>query len=236
MFASIQIFFSPVTVLAGLLQFGDFGWSVLTNNLLAIFLQAHPPEGWGFNIQQTASFSFSIWFGMLAAQLYGVCFNDSIPLKIAAQRGGFWRQEYRLHSLWFPCLIVLPIGLGFCGAALEYHLHYMVLAVGYFLVNFGAVAAVSPTSNYIVECFEDAPQEVGVALNAWRLLLGLAIPLFFDDWEAAVGRGWVFGMAAFFSIFEFFLVMILMWKGHSLKPYSLLKRKETFEDGAKVVS
>lgn len=35
------------------------------------------------------------------------------------------------------------------------------------------------------------------------------------------GSGWVFGMAAFFSIFAFSFLAVLMWKGHQLRQVRL---------------
>ena len=114
----------------------------------------------------------------------------------------------------------MPIGLGIFGAALQYHLHFMVLALGAFLVQFSAVAGVPVPINYLVETFGENAQEVGTALNAWRLLLGLIVPFFLNDWITAVGIGWTFGMAAMFSIAVFGLICLLMCKGRQIRGWS----------------
>lgn len=162
--------------------------------------------------------TFALWIGILLAQVWGAYANDRIPLWVSRRNGGIWKPEYRLHTLWFPALIVLPIGLGIFGAALEYHLHYMVLALGSFLISFGAITTIPVAVNYVVECFKLHASEVGTIMGCYRLTLGLVIPFFIDQWIAAVGGpGWVFGMAAFFSIFAFGFVALLMWKGHDLR-------------------
>ena len=157
----------------------------------------------------------------MAAQAYGLLLNDRIPLRISDHRGGAWAPEYRLHTLWFPGLIIMPIGCGVFGAALEYRLHYMVLALGAFLTSFGSVAAIPIPLNYLVESYQGNPQEVGTALTIYRLLLGLIVPFFVMGWTEQVGVGWMWGMAAFFSIFAFGLIVLLMWKGRAIRRLSL---------------
>lgn len=129
----------------------------------------------------------------------------------------------------------MPVGLGIFGAALQYHLHYMVLALGSFFITFAAMASVPVTVNYMVECFRGNVVEASAITNLYRLVLGLAVPFFIDPWIARMGGpGWVFGMTAFFSIFAFSLLVILMWKGHQLRQV----RFGSFgldEEGIKVV-
>lgn len=153
------------------------------------------------------------------AQAYTFFLNDRVPLLVGKRRGD-WHPEYRLYTLWVPGLIIMPIGLGLFGASLQYHLHFMVLALASFLVAFAAVASVPMPINYLVESFKRNPQEVGTTLNVYRLLLGLIVPFYIMDWEMSVGVGWVFGMAAFFSIFAFLLVLLLIWKGQVIRRWS----------------
>lgn len=127
----------------------------------------------------------------------------------------------------------MPIGLGLFGSALEYQLHYMVLALGCFFIYLSSNGAVSAPTNYLVETFRQDPQEVGIALNVWRLLLGLIIPFFIEEWEEKVGVGWVFGMAAFFNLFASCLVFILMWKGPAIRKISL-EAQDLTEEGTRV--
>ena len=164
--------------------------------------------------------AFSMWLGVIAAHFWGEALNDRIPL-LLSRRYNAWHPEYRLHTLWLPGLIIMPIGLGLFGAALEYHLHYMVLALGAFFIVFSATAAVPASLNYVVESFERNPQEVGTCMNIYRLLLGLIIPFFLDKWEEAMSIGWVFGTAAFVSLFTWILLMLLMWKGRYFRTLSL---------------
>ncbi|SLM41418.1 Major facilitator superfamily domain, general substrate transporter [Lasallia pustulata] len=224
---------SPVGFLICFYQFIFFGWFVMVNTLLAVFLQEPPKHGgYGFSPLQTAAFSFSLWFGVILAQVYGALINDRLPLWICRRRGGIWKPEYRLHCLWVPAVLV-PTGLGIFGACVEHHYHYMVLAVGAFLLTFGAMLCVPVSINYVAECFTHHAQESSNIMALFRLSLGLAVPFFVDPWEAKVGVGWVFGMAAFFSILGSCLIALLVWKGEKIRKWSF-KSVASDEGGARV--
>lgn len=93
----------------------------------------------GFSSLQMAFFTMTARIGMITAQVYGFFLNDKTPLWVARRSGGTWHTEYRLANTVFPS-IILPIGWVY-GACLQYHLHYMVLALGSFLIWFAALLA-----------------------------------------------------------------------------------------------
>lgn len=223
----------------------------MVNTLLAVFLQEPIKHGgYGFSPLKTAAckllrglrvhdkpahrstVSFFLWFGVILAQIYGALINDRLPLWICQRRGGIWKPEYRLHCLWVPAALV-PCGLGIFGAGVEYHLHYMVLAVGAFLLTLGAMLCVPVSINYVAECFTHHAQESSNIMALFRLSLGLAVPFFVDAWEAKVGVGWVFGMAAFFSILGSCLILLLVWKGEKIRQLSF-KSVRSDEGGARM--
>jgi hypothetical protein len=59
-----------------------------------------------------------------------------------------------------------------------------------------------------------------IPLNSMRLLMGLAINFYINPWIAAVNIGWVYGMMAFFTVFSFFFLVVLMWKGHTIRQWT----------------
>ena len=183
---------------------------------------------------ENAYFSFSHWIGGVAAILYGQWVNDRLPLALSARRGGVWKPEYRLHALWLPSLILNPIGLGLFGAALQYQLHWIVLAIAAFLITIGSLALIGVTVNYICECFIRHPAEASIVVNFYRLAFGLSGNFYITEWTAAVGVGWVWGMAGFFAAGAFGFVIVLMWKGHLIRSWSLAHLEST-EEGQHVV-
>lgn len=178
--------------------------------------------------------TFTLWIGTIAAQIWGHFMNDRIPLYLTRKYSGTWKPEYRLHAIWFPS-ILMPISLGLVGASFEYHLHYMVLAVGAFLVTFSATCLNPIAINYLVECFMKYPTELNSILGVYRLSLGLGIPFFINAWVDRVGVGWVFGMQAFLSVAAFVPIVILMLYGHSLRSMSFRKLHRD-EEGARIIN
>lgn len=136
----------------------------------------------------------------------------------------------------------------------RYHLHCMVLALGTFLVVFGACYSTPISVNYIIECFKTSPLEVAVIMNVYRQILALALPFFIIPWQDAVSPGWqvflgfldsfdantlirrdrLFGMMAFFCVFSTILLSMVIWKGPALRRWSL--GKDPTEDGVRIIS
>ncbi|QGA20788.1 hypothetical protein EYB26_008496 [Talaromyces marneffei] len=233
--AQILIGVTPVTILVGVFLLGVSGWFVSFNTLLSVFLQ-DPVEvgGYGFSAQQNAAFTFTMWIGAAVSLIWGHFFNDRIPLYFVAKYSGTWKPEYRLHSLWVPAFLIQPIGLGIVGATLQYHLHYMVLAVGTFLVTASSVAISPVAINYLVECFMKYPTELNCILGIYRLGIGLGIPFFIDAWRAQVGVGWIFGMMAVLSLVLFVLIVILMRHGHAIRQMGFAGLRGD-EEGAQIM-
>jgi hypothetical protein len=110
-------------------------------------------------------------------------------------------------------------------------------------------ALVPVVTNYVNECFTGRAQEVTTALNFYRLVLGLTVPFYITPWLAAVGVGWTFGISrratislipitltsslvAFVSLVGFSFTIILAWKGHVIRQYSMERFRQDEEGEA----
>ena len=71
-------------------------------------------------------------------------------------------------------------------------------------------------------------------MTFYRLSWGVAIPFFIKPWTVKVGIGWVYGMAGLFTIALWFPVLLLVWKGPTLRRWSLIKGSVSPEDGMAV--
>ena len=111
----------------------------------------------------------------------------------------------------------------------------MVLALGQFLVQYSAQLSVPICNNYAIECFVDHPVETTVAMNVWRLVLGLALPFVAAPWIRTTGVGWMFGTAAFLSVFGGFMIGLLGWKGEVFRRWSKASGLGHSEGGISVV-
>ncbi|WPH03302.1 Hypothetical protein R9X50_00617900 [Acrodontium crateriforme] len=231
-----QITFAPISLLMGTYIFISLGLPIMQASTLATYLV--PPEvagGYGFSSLDLAFFTMTAWVGMGAAQVYGYLFNDKTPLWVARRRGGKWHPEYRLANTILPSFL-LPIGLGLWGAGLQYHLHFMVLAVASFLIWFSALLSLPICYNYIVECFLRHPVEASVSLNAYRVSFGLMSVFIVTKWQASVGIGWVWGMGAFFILIVDMIMAFLILKGHVVREWTvkLCPSITNSEDGAQI--
>ncbi|KAI9743772.1 MAG: hypothetical protein M1818_002505 [Claussenomyces sp. TS43310] len=233
----LQITVTPITLLVGTFVFAALGLPIMQASTVAIYLTTPTAVGgYGFSSLQLAFFTMTAWVGIIGAQVYGYFFNDKTPLWVARRFGGTWHPEYRLANTILPG-ILLPIGLGIYGAALEYHLHFMVLALASFLMWFGALLALPVCYNYIVECFLHTPVEAAVALNSYRIAFGLMSVFIITQWQAAVGVGWMWGMGAFFILFVDIIMLVVILKGHSIRKLTVHVSKSiaSTEDGTRII-
>lgn len=175
------------------------------------------------------------WIGFLFGLVYGHFLSDRIPLWLARRNGGVWKPEYRLHALWPTNFVLMPLGLGLVGASMQYRLHWMAMAVAQTFVTIGSMVSIPVTVNYICECFRSHTTEVTLVLNSMRLFLGLSINFYINPWVEAVGIGWVYGMMAFFSIFAFMFLVLLMAAGHRIRLLSPFYAADS-EEGSAVLA
>lgn len=108
----------------------------------------------------------------------------------------------------------MDICLWLCGAALEYHLHYMVLTVGIYLCAFAVLLMVPICVNYVAENYKEYAPQAAIAMGVYRLGWGIAIPFFFKEWEKAVSVGWVLGTATFLNLLAG--ILIALYAGRDL--------------------
>lgn len=199
--AVFAIGFSPVTILARIYNLIFYGWFIMAGVQVPIILQTPVAEGgYGFSPLGTSNFYFTAWLGAILGVVYGFAVNDRLPLWLAKRNGGVWRVEYRLHTAWFPSLFIGPIGYGLFGAANYYHTHWIVMAIGECFIVFAAVTSVPPAMNYIIEIWKHYPQEVGTALNVWRIGFSISAQFFYDPFVKAVGVNWVWGISVFVGV------------------------------------
>jgi hypothetical protein len=222
---------APVILLIAGFDTISFGFYIALNALSPVWLQKPVRVGgYGFTITENAAFTFVHWIGFLIGLAYGHFFSDRIPLWLVAYNKGKWKPEYRLYALIPTSLILQPIGLGLVGAALQYHLHWIVFAIGQVLVTIGCLVSIPITVNYICECFRTHTSEAVIPVNSMRLYLGLSINFYSTSWVADVSIGWFYGMMAFFSAFSFIFIVILMVWGHTIRKWTPFGMGSSEED------
>ncbi|KAB5550010.1 major facilitator superfamily domain-containing protein [Coniochaeta sp. 2T2.1] len=232
-----KIAIAPVLLIIAGFDTISFGFYVALNALTPVWLQLPKKAGgiYGFTVTQNAAFTFIHWIGFVVGLVYGHFFSDRIPLWLAARNKGVWKPEYRLHALWPTNFVLMPLGLGLVGVAMEYRLHWAVMAVAQFFVTIGSLVSIPITVNYICECFRTHTVEATLVLNSMRLFLGLSINFYPQPWIRAVGVGWVYGMMAFFSVLAFmFLIGLMIW-GHRIREITPFRTSDS-EEGQHVLA
>jgi hypothetical protein len=141
-----KIALAPVILMVAGFDMISFAFYVALNALTPVWLQKPVKAGgYGFTVYNNAEFTFVHWIGVLFGLVYGQLVSDRIPLWLAARNGGAWKPEYRLHALWLTNFILMPIGLGLVGAALQYRLHWVVFALGQIFVTIGSLVSIPVT-------------------------------------------------------------------------------------------
>ena len=227
---------SPITILCGFFCLVTFGWILLNDILSPTFLQLPVDQGgYGFNPTQNAAFSFCAWFGIAGAQILGMILNDRFPLWICKRfHNGIWKPEFRLYVTVIS-IIFAPVGLGICGAALYHRYHYMVYAVGYFIVVVALNIVIPVSTNYLAENFTHYGTESMLVITVYRLAWGIAIPFIIEGWIARVGINWVYGIAALTTIGTWlFTFLILLVFGSRLRRWNLMRHLVSSEEGKRV--
>ncbi|RAH57185.1 polyamine transporter [Aspergillus piperis CBS 112811] len=216
--------FSPVSIIVGFVMMVDFGFASMAIILGVTFVEAPRDEG-GYAMSKIsmASFTLTQAIGTALAELYGHFISDRLPLYLFHRKSKSqdiepteWRPEYRLHCLWVP-VIMLPIGLGLFGASLEYHYHWVLLALGFLLLTFGAISLLPVAMTYLCECFPNHVSEVSAGMGVWRLVLGVLSAVFIAPWNDRVGPGWLFGTAGLITLPAFGGVIVLMVFGRQVR-------------------
>ena len=110
----------------------------------------------------------------------------------------------------------------------------MVLAFASFLVTIGSFSTVPILANYVVECFIDYPVDAAMSNTLFRIVWGLSIPFYINEWAAEVGVGWAYGIMAFMALGATGFIAILMLGGHQVRELSFARVKSS-EEGSKII-
>ena len=103
----------------------------------------------------------------------------------AKHHEGIFSPESRLVMLIVPALFV-PAGLLMFGFGAERHLHWAVLFVGYFFLNF-CNAAASIGMSYVMDSYFEVSAEALLLINGAKNAVGFAFTYGFVPWTVSAG-------------------------------------------------
>jgi hypothetical protein len=103
----------------------------------------------------------------------------------AKRNGGIFSPESRLVMLIVPALFV-PVGLLMFGFGAERHLHWIVLYIGYFLLNVcNATAAICMA--YVIDCYVEISAEALLLINGAKNAVAFGFTYGFLPWTVSAG-------------------------------------------------
>jgi hypothetical protein len=175
--------------------------------------------GYGFN----ALAGGLVYFGFLIGAWLGAAFAhpviDRVNIYFIRKHDGIVKPEYRLHCLW-PTIPLLSGALGLFGACLQFNLHWMGIVMANLIYQGAVVYATAATTTYVVENYLDAAGSASLAMNFWRLIGGVVVPFYQEQWVDSVGAAWSYGTEGLLNLGMFSFILLLMWKGPQIKSYS----------------
>ena len=153
----------------------NFMWAVGINQTSAI-LFALPVEGGGYGFKQNivGYLFFAPVVGVVLGEVFGHYFNDFIAARYTAKNGGVFVPEGRLSPIYLSGFFIIP-GLILIGQALENHLHWVAIVMGWGMFVFGCMVASVAITAYALDSYPTAAGEVSALINFARLVGGFSV-------------------------------------------------------------
>lgn len=111
-------------------------------------------------------------------------------------------------------------GLILLGFALEEQYHYMLTALGWGLYVFGIMIVTVAVNAYVLDCYPEASGEVAAWINFGRTVGGFIASYFMVQWAGNQGAKRQFGTMTGIVGFAFFMIVLLVYVGKSLRMWA----------------
>lgn len=135
-----------------------------------------------------------------------------------ARHNGRITPEARLIAIWLSTPFYI-VGIVVMGYALGRHWHYMTLAVGWGLQNFGIIIITTAINAYVLDAYPEGSGEVAALLNAARAFGGFVAGYVQIVWAHKSGEIVEFGSQAGITAAAFFIVVGLQFYGERLRKW-----------------
>jgi MFS family permease len=156
--------------------------------------------------------------GNILGQFVGHWLHDYLGRVYTARHNGRIIPEARLIAIWLATPFYL-LGMVVMGYALGRHWHYMALAVGWGLQNFGIIVITTAINAYVLDAYPEGSGEVAALLNAARAWGGFVAGYVQIIWAQRSGTIVEFGSQAGISAAAFFIVVGLQFYGERIRKW-----------------
>ncbi|KKY16357.1 putative mfs transporter [Phaeomoniella chlamydospora] len=215
MLRPIKVIMKPTAFLSVAYYCLTFAWVVGINTTLSIFLEPL----YGFGALQIGYFYFTPIVAVALGEITGHWLHDAIARQYIHKHHGHFEPEVRLRAIFvsIPCMISGLVGLGFC---LDRGWHYMTTSVCWGLYVFGVMIATVALNAYNLDSYPEGSGEVAAWLNQARVLGGFIISYFQVKWADSMGADKSFSVQGAIVAAAFFIVLILIKWGKSMREWS----------------
>jgi MFS family permease len=171
-------------------------WSIGINITTSI-LFATPIQygGYGFSATSVGFLYFTPVVAVFIGEIFGHYFNDFLATRYIHHHRGIFEPEIRLVTMYLSTIVMVP-GLILLGFALQQHMHYGVIIIGWGLFTFGVMITSVAVTTYAIDSYPTAPGEVSGYINFMRVIGGFSVGYFQQPWGLSVGYAASFGTQA----------------------------------------
>lgn len=194
-------------------------WAVGINITSSILLATPVAAGgYGFSTRGIGYLYFTPLVAVSLGELFGHYFNDFIANRYTAKHAGIFQPEARLKTNYISAALMIP-GLIIVGQALQHHLHYSAIVVGWGMYVFGVMTASVAVTAFALDAYPAASGEVSGFLNFARVIGGFTVGYFQQPWGAASGYGVSFGIQAAIVAAAVGILVILQVFGKRMRAW-----------------
>ncbi|KAI9840564.1 MAG: hypothetical protein M1837_001544 [Sclerophora amabilis] len=212
-----SVLFKPVIIPSVIYYLLSFMWAVGINICSSILLETPVAQGgYGFSAKGIGYLYFTPVVAVMLGEGFGHYLNDYIANRYIRSHKGVFQPEVRLWMTYISCFFMVP-GLVILGQALQRHLHYAAIIMGWGMYVFGVMTASVAITAYDLDCYPSGSGEVAGLLNFGRVVGGFSVGYFQLPWAQKSGYGLSFGLQALIVAVAFLIIIVLQIYGPRLR-------------------
>ncbi|KAK6379067.1 hypothetical protein LTS17_006771 [Exophiala oligosperma] len=219
----------PVIVFCGFYYGSSLVWFNVLNATSALILSGT----YGFSTSMVGVSYIAPLLGVFVGAAYTGIWGNRVTLAMARRRGGILESEYRLWLL-TPAIVLLPFGLILWGVGSSRGIHWFGAVFAAFVVSGASAISVQGMCNYCIESYRALSGEAIVTVILIRNTMSFAIGYGVTPWVQNLGHQNAFIVAAAAAMVQCATVLVMIWKGKSLRKKSAARYAQYVEKMAAV--
>ena len=150
-------------------------WAVGINQTSSILFATPVAEGgYGFSQNAVGYLLFAPIIAVILGEAFGNYLNDFILYLYVRNHDGMFVPEARLSPIYLSTVFMVP-GLIIIGQAIEHHLHWAAIVMGWGMFVWGCMLASVAIQAYVLDSYPTAAGEVASLINFSRLIGGFSV-------------------------------------------------------------